>query len=125
MSFVRKILIGILYIICGILEVATAIGCILLVRGCWGYLKDIPKGQNALNVLATLILFICCLVFSIYAFYLIGKLVATKHFGEIEEGIMYEFKNKNGHVEVYLNGVFQFSADTLEEAMSELPCKEC
>lgn len=33
---------------------------------------------------------------------------------------MYEFRNINGHVEVYLNGEFQFSADTKAEAIREL-----
>ncbi len=33
---------------------------------------------------------------------------------------MYEFKNVRGHVEVYLNGAFCFSADTLAEAHAEL-----
>ena len=30
----------------------------------------------------------------------------------------YEFRPVKGHVEVYLNGVFQFSADTISEAES-------
>lgn len=30
----------------------------------------------------------------------------------------YEFRPVMGHVEVYLNGVFQFSADTIREAKS-------
>lgn len=30
----------------------------------------------------------------------------------------YEFRLVKGHVEVYLNGVFQFSADTIREAES-------
>ena len=29
---------------------------------------------------------------------------------------MYKFKWVKGHVEVFLNGVFQFSADTMKEA---------
>lgn len=33
---------------------------------------------------------------------------------------MYEFRNVRGHVEVYLDGVFQFSADTNCEARREL-----
>lgn len=32
----------------------------------------------------------------------------------------YEFKYVYGHVEVYLNGKFTFSADTMEEAQKEL-----
>ncbi len=33
----------------------------------------------------------------------------------------YEFRNVNGHVEVYSrSGAFQFSADTTQEAMEEL-----
>lgn len=28
----------------------------------------------------------------------------------------YDFKDKNGHVEVFKNGKFQFSADTMQEA---------
>lgn len=31
-----------------------------------------------------------------------------------------EFRRVNGHVEVYLDGVFLFSADTLAEARQEL-----
>lgn len=33
---------------------------------------------------------------------------------------MYEFKNVKGHIEVYLHGVFQFSADDISEAKREL-----
>lgn len=33
---------------------------------------------------------------------------------------MYDFKNVRGHVEVYLHGIFLFSADTMEEARREL-----
>ena len=33
---------------------------------------------------------------------------------------MYEFRNVNGHIEVYLDGVFQFSADTKAEAMRDI-----
>lgn len=33
---------------------------------------------------------------------------------------MYQFRWVYGHIEVYLNGVFQFSADTMKEAMDEL-----
>lgn len=32
--------------------------------------------------------------------------------------IKYEFRFVKGHVEVYLNGVFKFSADTISEAES-------
>ena len=31
-----------------------------------------------------------------------------------------EFRNVNGHIEVYIDGVFQFSADTMSEALREL-----
>lgn len=33
---------------------------------------------------------------------------------------MYEFRNVNGHIEVFLDGVFQFSADNMREAEDEL-----
>ena len=33
---------------------------------------------------------------------------------------MYEYRNVNGHIEVYKNHVFCFSADTMEEARKEL-----
>ena len=33
---------------------------------------------------------------------------------------MYEFKRVRDHVEVFLNGEFQFSADSIEEAEREL-----
>lgn len=32
---------------------------------------------------------------------------------------MYSYECKNGHVEVYYDGVFQFSADNMEEALEE------
>lgn len=32
----------------------------------------------------------------------------------------YEIKNVNGHYEVYLNGLFYCSADTMPEAIEEL-----
>lgn len=32
----------------------------------------------------------------------------------------YEFRYVRGHIEVFLNGVFQFSADTVSEAQEEL-----
>ena len=32
----------------------------------------------------------------------------------------YEFRNVNGHVEVFLNGSFLFSADTKSEALAEI-----
>ena len=35
---------------------------------------------------------------------------------------MYDYKYVKGHVEVYLNGVFQFSADNISEAKRELGC---
>lgn len=31
-----------------------------------------------------------------------------------------EFRNVRGHIEVYIEGKFQFSADTIVEAMREL-----
>lgn len=33
---------------------------------------------------------------------------------------MVEFRNVLGHIEVYVDGVFQFSADTMAEAKHEL-----
>lgn len=33
---------------------------------------------------------------------------------------MYTFKNVSGHVEVYYNGKFLFTADTYEEAQEEV-----
>ena len=33
---------------------------------------------------------------------------------------MYEFCHVKGHIEVFLNGEFQFSADTISEAHKEL-----
>ena len=33
---------------------------------------------------------------------------------------MYEFRYVKGHIEVYLDGKFQFSADTMKEAREEL-----
>lgn len=33
---------------------------------------------------------------------------------------MYEFRSVRGHIEVFLNGVFQFSADTIVEAREEI-----
>lgn len=33
---------------------------------------------------------------------------------------MFIFKNVNGHIEVFLNDEFQFSADTMSEAYNEL-----
>ena len=33
---------------------------------------------------------------------------------------MYEFRNVYGHIQVYLNGVFVLSADTMKEAREEL-----
>lgn len=35
---------------------------------------------------------------------------------------MYDYKYVKGHVEVYLDGVFQFSADNISEAKRELGC---
>lgn len=37
---------------------------------------------------------------------------------------MYEFRYVKGHVEVYLGGVFQFSADSISEAEEELALYE-
>lgn len=37
---------------------------------------------------------------------------------------MYDFKSVKGHVEVYLDGVFQFSADNMSEARRELRCDD-
>lgn len=33
---------------------------------------------------------------------------------------MYEFRHVRGHIEVFLNGAFQFSADNMEEVNEEL-----
>ena len=33
---------------------------------------------------------------------------------------MYEFRHVKGHIEVFLNGEFQFSVDTISEAHKEL-----
>lgn len=33
---------------------------------------------------------------------------------------MYEFRRIKDHIEVYLDGEFQFSADTIQEAREEL-----
>lgn len=38
----------------------------------------------------------------------------------LEVGGMYEFRHINGHIEVFLDGEFQFSADTMQEAYNEL-----
>lgn len=32
---------------------------------------------------------------------------------------MYSYEYRNGHVEVYFNGEFRFTADNMEEAMRE------
>ena len=37
---------------------------------------------------------------------------------------MYDFKFVRGHVEVYLDGKFQFSADNMGEARRELRCND-
>lgn len=37
---------------------------------------------------------------------------------------MYEFRHVRGHIEVYLNGVFLFSADSLAEAQREIGASE-
>ena len=37
---------------------------------------------------------------------------------------MYEYKPINGHIEVFKNGIFQFSADTIEEAYDETSQEE-
>ena len=37
---------------------------------------------------------------------------------------MYDFRPVRGHVEVYLDGVFQFSADTRAEAEAEIQHKQ-
>lgn len=37
---------------------------------------------------------------------------------------MYEFVHTKGHIEVFLNGVFQFSADSMSEAMREIEAIE-
>lgn len=37
---------------------------------------------------------------------------------------MYEIRNRNGHVEVFLDGAFVFSADTVGEAQSEIDERE-
>lgn len=37
---------------------------------------------------------------------------------------MYDFKLVRGHVEVYLDGQFQFSADNMSEARRELRCED-
>lgn len=37
---------------------------------------------------------------------------------------MYEFRRVKGHIEVYLNGEFQFSADTMQEVLEELNCMQ-
>ncbi len=36
----------------------------------------------------------------------------------------YEFRNVRGHIEVYSNGEFQFSADTRREAREEIEERE-
>lgn len=38
--------------------------------------------------------------------------------------MQYEFRYVNGHVEVFLNNEFQFSADTYAEATSEVMTDE-
>lgn len=35
---------------------------------------------------------------------------------------MYDFKSVRDHIEVYLDGEFQFSADNMSEAKNELRC---
>jgi len=37
---------------------------------------------------------------------------------------MYEFRQVRGHIAVYLNGEFQFSADNMKEAHDELDKEE-
>ena len=40
--------------------------------------------------------------------------------GKIEVFAVYEFRYVKGHIEVFLNGQFQFSADNMREAREEL-----
>lgn len=37
---------------------------------------------------------------------------------------MYEFRRVRDHIEVFLDGEFQFSADTMSEALAELNDEE-
>lgn len=37
---------------------------------------------------------------------------------------MYDYKYVKGHIEVYLNGIFQFSADNMSEVRRELGCED-
>lgn len=49
-----------------------------------------------------------------------GTISLSAASGKIEVVIMYEFRYVDGHIEVFLNGQFQFSADTMREARKEL-----
>ena len=49
-----------------------------------------------------------------------GTISLSAASGKIEVVIMYEFRYVDGHIEVFLDGEFQFSADTMQEAYSEL-----
>lgn len=40
--------------------------------------------------------------------------------GKIEVFAVYEFRYVKGHIEVFLNGKFQFSADNMREVREEL-----
>lgn len=40
--------------------------------------------------------------------------------GRVRGAFMYEFRYVKGHIEVYLEGIFQFSADSVSEAEEEL-----
>jgi len=75
------------------------------------------KGFEVLGYFSVSILF---LLPAIELIYLVGN--RARYYSKQQEGkiFMYTFERKNGHIEVYLNGVFQFSADTLAEAKAEL-----
>lgn len=49
-----------------------------------------------------------------------GLIASFTHQKSKEEGFMYQFKWVREHIEVLLNGVFQFSADNMSEALREL-----
>lgn len=56
-----------------------------------------------------------------YRYHARNRRVLPRYRGKRAEIKMkYEFRNVNGHVEVFLNGSFLFSADTKSEALAEI-----
>lgn len=100
-----------------LLELSKILGAVILTEPIYQCLETdalFDRGYEAFGGEELLAIVLCICFYKIINFFI------NMYFDEEEEEVVYTFKYVDGHIEVYLDGVFQFSADSVEEAKREI-----